>query len=129
MSDLTSQINQILSNPEMMEQIKALSGLFGQSAAPQGANGDFTMPENSSVPQPKQQSPLDLLGADGLQTAMRFMPIITELKKEDDTTQLLRAIKPFLSPQRQDKLEEAIRILRIIRIVPMLKNQNLIPLI
>ncbi len=129
MNDLNSQINQILNNPEMMEQIKALSGLFGQSAAPQGANGDFNVSENNSVVQPKQQSPLDLLGADGLQTAMRFMPIITELKKEDDTTQLLRAIKPFLSPQRQDKLEEAIRILRIIRIVPMLKNQNLIPLI
>ena len=125
MSDITSQINQILSNPEMMEQIKTLSGLFGQSAPPRGANGDLSIADAL----PKQQSPIDLLGADGLQTAMRFMPIITELKKEDDTTQLLRAIKPFLSPQRQDKLEEAIRILRIIRIVPMLKNQNLIPLI
>lgn len=125
MSDITSQINQILSNPEMMEQIKTLSGLFGQSAAAQGSGGDFQVTENV---QPKQQSPLDLMGADGLQTAMRFMPIITELKKEDETTQLLRAIKPFLSPQRQDKLEEAVRILRIIRIVPMLRNQGLMNL-
>lgn len=128
MSDLTSQINQILSNPEMMEQIKALSGLFGQSAAPQGSGGDFSVSESSNVPQSKQQSSIDLLGADGLQTAMRFMPIITELKRDDETTQLLRAIKPFLSPQRQDKLEEAVRILRIIRIVPLLKNQGLMNL-
>ena len=125
MSDLTSQINQILSNPEMMEQIKSLSGLFGQSAAAQGSGSDFSSLENI---QPKQQSPLDLIGADGLQTAMKFMPILTELRKDDETTQLLRAIKPFLSPQRQEKLEEAVRLLRIIRILPMLKNQGLMNL-
>lgn len=126
MSDLTSQINQILSNPEMMEQIKSLSGLFGQSAAAQGSGGDFSALEN--IQSKPQQSPLDLMGADGLQTAMKFMPILTELRKDDETTQLLRAIKPFLSSQRQEKLEEAVRLLRIIRILPMLKNQGLMNL-
>lgn len=130
MSDLTSQINQVLSNPEMLEQIKALSGLLGQSSAPQGVPKEFSNSDSSNVnvPQPKPQSPLDLLGADGLQTAMRFMPILSELKKDDETTQLLRAIKPFLSPPRQDKLEEAVRLLRIIRILPLLKNQGLMNL-
>lgn len=117
MSDLGSQISQILSNPEMMEQIKGLSGLLGQSA-----------PEAPSSPQTTQQTPLDLLGGDGMQIAMKLIPIMNSLKEDDDTTRLLRAIKPFLSPQRQEKIEEAIRLLRILKILPIIRNQGLLNL-
>ncbi len=127
MNDLTSQINQILSNPEMMEQIKGLSGLFGQSA-PEPAPQQQIPPQASQPPQspqPQQMSPLDMLGSDGIQTIMKIMPVLNQIKQEDDTTRLLRAIKPFLSPQRQEKLEEAIKILQILKILPLLKNQGL----
>jgi len=127
MSDTVSQINQILSNPEMIQQIKALSSMFNKSSDSPDNNG--ISGDTAALSQPKQQSPLDLLGADGLRTAMNFMPIISEIKRDDETTQLLYAIKPFLSPQRQAKLDEAIRLLRIIRILPLLKNQGLINLI
>lgn len=118
MNDLGTQISQLLSNPEMMEQIKGLSGLLGQSA-----------PDSPpTVPQKKQQSPLDMLGGDGMQVAMKLLPIMNSLKQEDDTTRLLRAIKPFLSPQRQDKIEEAIRLLHIMKILPLIKDQGLLNL-
>lgn len=118
MSDLSSQISQILSNPEMMEQIKGLSGLLGQSAP--------EAPPPS--PQSNQQSPLDLLGGDGMQIAMKLIPIMNSLKEDDDTTKLLKAMKPFLSPQRQEKIEEAIRLLRILKILPIIRNQGLLNL-
>ncbi len=121
MSDLTTQLNQILSDPNMMEQIKSLSGLFGQSANSFEPSSDQT----SSDISPPSSSPFDLLGPDGIQTAMKLMPILSELKNDDDTIRLLRAIKPFLSPQRQNKLEEAIKLLRIIRIIPLLRSQGL----
>ncbi len=127
MSDLSSQISQILGNPEMVEQIKNLSGLFGQSADSVSSSAEKSQQSQPSVPA-QTSSPLDLLGSDGLQTAMRFMPILNELRQEDDTTRLLRAIKPFLSPERQEKLEEAIKLLRIIRILPFLRNQGLMNL-
>lgn len=126
MNDAASQINQILSNPEMMQQIRALSGLLNKSSdtvEDNSSSGDTTL-----LTKPNPPSPLDLLGSDGLQTAMKFMPILSELKKDDETTQLLYAIKPFLSTQRQAKLDEAIRLLRIIKILPLLKNQGLINL-
>lgn len=126
MNDAASQINQILSNPEMMQQIRALSGLLNKSSdtvEDNSSSGDTTL-----LTKPNPSSPLDLLGSDGLQTAMKFMPILSELKKDDETTQLLYAIKPFLSTQRQAKLDEAIRLLRIIKILPLLKNQGLINL-
>ncbi|MBQ1437784.1 MAG: hypothetical protein II685_08300 [Clostridia bacterium] len=129
MNDLTSQINQILGNPEMMEQIKNLSGLFGQSADTKengndASNYNNTSPNQSAIAN-NSQNAFDLLGAEGLQTAMKFIPLINELKQDDDTIKLLRAIKPFLSPRRQEKLEEAVKILRIIRVIPYLKNQGI----
>ncbi len=117
MSDIASQINSILSDPEMMKQIQGLSGILGQSD-----NAENTAP---SLPQPKN-SPLDILGADGMQTAMKLMPLLSKLKQEDDTTRLLYAIKPFLSDQRQKKLDEAIRLIRIINLVPLIKQQGLL---
>lgn len=119
MSDISSQINQILGDPEMMEQIKALSGLLGKGG---------TETTEKPVIQKKEPSPLDMLGADGIKTAMQLMPLFTELKKDDPTTQLLYAIKPFLSEPRQAKLDEAIRLLRVIKILPFLRQQGLMNL-
>ncbi len=116
MSDIASQINNILSDPEMMKQIQGLSGLLGQGGA------ENTKP---SLPQ-TQQSPFDMLGADGMQTVMKLMPLLNRMKQEDDTTRLLYAIKPFLSEQRQKKLDEAIKLIRIINLVPLIKQQGLL---
>lgn len=111
MNDLTSQLTQILSNPEMMEQIKGLSGLLGQSA-----------PEPPQEQKFLQNNPL---GGDGMQLAMKLLPILTSIKQEDDTTRLLRAVKPFLSTERQDKIEGAIKILQIMKILPLIKTQGI----
>ena len=117
MSDISSQINSILSDPDMMRQISEIgSMLAGQNNSPP--------PQDSPPLLPKPQPP-DMLGADGLQTVMKIMPILNRLKQDDDTTKLLRAIKPFLSEERQKKLEEAIKIIRIINILPLLKNSGL----
>ncbi len=116
MSDIASQINSILSDPEMMKQIQGLSGLFGQSENKESVSPALAQPS---------ASPLDMLGADGMQTVMKIMPLLNKLKQEDDTTRLLYAIKPFLSQQRQAKLEEAVKLIRIINLVPLIKQQGL----
>lgn len=118
MSDLSAQIGELLSDPQTMEQIKALSGLFGQSAP---------APPAQELPEQKPAAlPSSLGGADALPAIMKFMPLITSLKEDDDATRLLRAVKPFLSEARQEKLEQAIKILRIIRIVPLLRENDLL---
>ena len=117
MGDIASQINSILNDPEMMKQIQGLSGLLGQG----GGNDNNNPP---SLPQPSN-SPLDMLGADGMQTVMKLMPLLNKIKQEDDTTRLLYAIKPFLSEQRQKKLDEAVKLIRIINLVPLIKQQGL----
>lgn len=112
MSDISSQIGSILSNPEMMEQIKSLSGLLGQSAG-----------ESKEQPAPISPPPSPA-APEMLPAVMKLMPLLTTLQDDDDTTRLLRAIKPFLSPERQERIEQAIKIVRIIRLVPLIKENG-----
>ena len=121
MSDITQQIGQLLSDPGTMEQIKALSSMLGQNTT---STGDSAPPPEP----PKATAHNTDISADMLPAVMSFMPLISSLREEDDTTRLLRAIKPFLSEARQEKLEQAIKILRIIRLVPLLKNNGLLNL-
>lgn len=119
MSDISQQITELLSDPNAMDQIRSLSGLFGQSA-------QSGSPPAPSVPPPTE--PQRSQGADMLPALMKFMPLINSLKEDDDAIRLLYAVKPFLSEARQEKLDQAIRIIRIIRIVPLLKDNGILNL-
>lgn len=115
MSDISERITQLLGDPQTMEQIKALSGLIGQGA-----------PESAPEPEPEEPAPSG--ASQMLPMAMKLMPLLGSFNQDDDAIKLLYAIKPFLSPPRREKLEQAIKLLRIIRIVPLLKSEGLLEL-
>ena len=121
MSDLGDQISRVLSDPSMMEQIKNLSGLL--SDAPQA---DIPPPAAPPVqPQPAHPltSALPLAGsAEILPTVMKFMPLLNLYREDDDSVKLIRAMIPFLSEQRRARAEQAINLLRIMRVIPKIKE-------
>ena len=119
MDDLTGKISELLSDPEAMEQIKGLAGLLGQQPM---TNDTESEPEKSEPVKKNESNDSDGLGFDMLQMAMKFMPLLSNFKKEDDTTKLLKAIRPFLSKERQKKLDEAMKLLKIMKIIPLLKE-------
>lgn len=106
MNDINETISRVLSDPDMMEQIKNLSGMFSK---PQ-----------TDIPPPAPPPPAP--SAELLPAVMRFMPILTAYREDDDAVRLLRAVMPYLSPQRRERAEQAISLLRIIRIIPMIKE-------
>lgn len=57
-----------------------------------------------------------------------IMKTITNLGKmlnsDDDRTALIKALKPMLSEQKQHKADEAIKILRLIQLVPLLRDSG-----
>lgn len=46
------------------------------------------------------------------------------INTDDDRTALLKALKPLLSKPKQQKADEAIKILRLIQLVPMLRDSG-----
>lgn len=45
---------------------------------------------------------------------------------EDNRTALIEALKPMLSEPRQQKADEAIKILRLIRLIPLLRDSGML---
>lgn len=161
MDDLSQQINQILSDPQSMQQIQSMMSALGmggqtekdaqpQQTAPQSppqtgshSSGGFDpsalagmlnslgMGGGNNAPQqqtPTVQNPLGALGGmtpEMLQMVSRVGPLLSQVNREDDSTRLLRALRPLLGSTRQKKLDEAIKILQMMRLLPLLKDSGL----
>ena len=109
MDDLASKLNEILGNPESMEKIQNLAGMLGQSGGGLGnLLGNLGNPAPPAVsalpPAPANTVP----GVDGelLQTVMKIA-------------------RPMLGQERQRKLDEAEKMLQMLRILPLLKGTGI----
>lgn len=112
MEDLSRKLERILSDPEAMEQIKELTGLFSQKQ--EAPSEPIKTPEPAFSPDP------EMLGR-----IMKLAPLLSSVNKEDDSTRLLRALKPFLHEERSRRVDSAIRLLGIIKLLPVLKGSGL----
>lgn len=119
MDDLTSKINEIMSDPEKMREIQNLGRMMG-------LNTDNSPPSPKKVQQPpKQSNPFGELGGIDPSIIGKLAPILTSVNREDDATRLLDAMAPFLSAERREKLQKIKKMLVIIRLLPNIKNLGL----
>lgn len=119
MEDLSRKITELLSNPETMEQIKGLTGLLGQS--------DFSAQNQNNAPKPPlppSKPTNDFLNPEMLTAVMKFAPLLRSVNQEDDSTRLLKALKPFLRDERKKKVDEAIKLLGLMKMLPLLKDSG-----
>lgn len=123
MSDFEEKLNAILSNPEAMGQVMNLAqslNLGGSDSGSAAPPTEDSAPSPGENPEPGQQMP-DLGNLFGqLDPAMiqRFLPLIRELSggQNDERMQLLYALRPFLRPERRDKVEQAARAAKLIHV-------------
>ena len=59
------------------------------------------------------------------QMISKISGIMQAMNRDDSRCELIRALKPHLRPERQHRADEAIRLLRIIAALPVLREQNL----
>ncbi len=124
MDDLNQQINRLLSDPQSMQQLQSMAAALGL-----GSDTPAPAPEPSPPQAPASTSnPLGGLGGitpEALQLVTRIAPLLSKVNQEDDASRLLRALRPLLSAARQKKLDEAIRILQLMRLLPLLRESGL----
>ncbi len=143
MDDLAGKLNEILNSPEGMAQVQSLAQMLGQSqqesgspapSSPSGANngnGASLGALSSLLGGMNNSSPATAGGgalpdANTLQMITRLTPMLSAARQEDDSTRLLHALRPLLGPERQKKLDEAIRLLQIMRMLPLLRQSGLL---
>jgi hypothetical protein len=127
-SDFEEKLNSVLSNPDAMSQIMNLAQSLnlggGGGESPQGGQGGGNEPP---PPPPPSGGGDGLGGLAGLGSLLgqidpkwinRLLPLVGELTGggSDERMQLLYALRPFLKPERQDKVERAAKTARLIHV-------------
>ena len=106
MNDFDEKLNSLLSNPEAMGQIFQLAQSLGGSMDP----------PPPPPPQPANAAKeTGFLGGIDSDTLMRLLPLIQELGEQNGNARnLLLAMRPYLKPERQSKVEQALQLSRLI---------------
>ena len=125
MDDMASKISEILQDPQAMEQIRGLAGMFGQGAGMGEAPPSAPQPDSRQTMAPVQQDAMPSLSPEMMGMMVKLMPLMANMNKETQSKQLLRALRPMLSERRKKKLDEAARIMQLIQILPELKKSGI----
>lgn len=125
MAEFDDKLNSLLSNPEAMAQIMQMAQSLSGGQAQQVPQAPPQQPSPPPPPPPVQQAaspggnPLAALSGltGGMDTAMltKLLPLIQELGSQNDSNarQLLYALRPYLKPDRQEKIERALQLARL----------------
>lgn len=103
MEDLSEKLAGLLSSPEGMQKIQSAMAALG-GALPQ---------EDTPPPPPAESGPdMAMLG--------KILPLLSNLNQENEDTRLLSALRPYLHGQRAARLEESMRLMQLMRLLPLL---------
>ncbi|MEG2174416.1 MAG: hypothetical protein RR135_02890 [Oscillospiraceae bacterium] len=134
MEDFSALITQFLGSEEGMSQLRSVASALGLSdtadanpgtaAAPASAGtGDVgAMPDLSTLLGGIQ----DNVGGIDMSTILLLQRALSAYNQTDRNTELLRALKPHFSAGRAKKVDDALRILQLIRLLPLLRESGLL---
>ena len=127
MSELEDKLSAILGNPQAMSQIMSLAqSLGGGSVAPAPPPREQTAPPPQEIAPDGQSAPDlsallgGLSGGNGLDPKLMAMAgrIMEEYQSGDDgKAALLQALRPFVKERRYAKLDKAVQIARLSRVI------------
>ena len=75
--------------------------------------------KNEKKQEENTESPIDI----GM--VLKLGSMFSEFNTDDERARLLRDLKPFLSSDKKDKIDSAIKILKLLKIAEKAKNENL----
>lgn len=125
MGDFEEKLNSILGSPQAMEQIMALAHSLGggEARGEERSGGGSPMPSQTEEAKDEGTQPAALgalLGENGLDPALlqAALRIMEDYQKGDDSrAALLQALRPFVKPQRYARLDRAVQLARLSRLL------------
>ena len=114
MDDLTGKIQALLSDPESLRQFSELAEMLRQPEHEQAA-GESAAEEAAQKAEGPDLSKLLAVGQ-----------ILAQTQQGDDNTAFLLALKPHLSPARQQRVGRAVRLLTLYRAASVLQENGLL---
>jgi hypothetical protein len=121
MADIGEKLSELLSSPGGMEKLQQAAG---QLQGILGDDGDIGALFSKLTP-PEKPTPQKTEGID-LSLLTKAAPLLQAMQQEDDSSNLLKALRPYMHGERQKKLDDAIQMLKWFRLVTLLKDQGVL---
>ena len=135
MAEWEEKLNTLLSDPDAMAQVMQMAQSLSQQLGTQG--GGAQPEQNGAAPPPNGTAsapppPPDGAGASGAAlpdlsallgsidpaTIRKLMPVLAQMNRPEsgETAALLHALRPFLKQERQEKVDRAAQLARLIHL-------------
>lgn len=115
MDDISKTLADLLNDPDSLNRVREMAeNILG----------------NSSEPTPQQESNNNSIFGDmdiDPSQLGKIVSVMSRLKsnRDDDRARLLLALKPHLSPPRREKVDTAVKLLKLIDLLPLLKDSGI----
>lgn len=133
MDDLAEKLSGILNDPESMAQVKSMAeSLFSGNSGSGNAAESNPLANILGGNNSGNNALSSLLGgnnsAEGAPDVAAIMRVVNLLKsqRDDNRSCLLMALKPHLSTERQSRVDKAVKILKLVSLMPILREQGLL---
>ncbi len=110
MEDLSQKLADILNDPESMEKVRNLASNI--------LSGD-----NEEKPVQSQEG--SMVSPNEMKAIMNIMGRLKN-GNDDRRTALLLALKPNLSKEKQEKVDTAVKLLKLVELLPYLKESGIL---
>ncbi len=102
--DLSKKINDLLNSPEGLSKISELMSALG-----------------ANTEQPPESPP----PSSGFPDLSRVMPLLSSMGKDNEHTALLKALRPYLHGEREKRLDDSVKLLQLLQLLPVLQQGGL----
>jgi len=110
MDDLSEKLSSLLNDPDSIEALK------GMARSLMSSQGSEKQEDNSGM----------AINPSDMQKIMKVMGVLRSNSVDDSRTRLLMSLKPYVRTERQGRIEEAVKMLRLVSVLPMLTSSGLI---
>lgn len=115
--ELSRKLDSLLNSPDGMEKIRSTMAALGLSP------DSVPTPPVTPPPEPppsEEKPPADDSGL--LSGLMGLAPLLGSLGQDDQNTALLKALRPYLHDGREKRLDESIKLLQLMKLLPLLQG-------
>ena len=117
LDDIAEKIQSLLSDEESMKQIQELAAMFSSG----GSTG-----ENGSAPAAEEGAQSGQGGGLPDFNPLAIMQLIGAASAQDKNCDLLMALRPHLSPEKQQKLDKAVKLLKLYNIFITMRENGML---
>lgn len=123
LDDMAKKIQSLLNDEESMKQIQELAEMFGGGM---GLGQNNSSGGNTPPPSPPSDSQSPSGSLFGSIDPMAIMQLSAAFSKKDPNCDLILALKPLLSKDKQQKADHAVKMLRLYNVYTAMRESGIL---